>query len=194
MSEHPFSLEEDARLARAISLNRINRVEQPNKQRQRASSVSQVQGGRSLRSRTSTAYGGQLPPTPQPDFMRDRRSRTMTTDSEAVFALGSTMLAAFPDTPPSFPSYLRSPDLRILPPSPSQHSGASTDLIARQEDGLISASRLAEKGFIPLSQMSLQGDKHDKRKFEMGRFAVALANLAYAYRLPLTHRLYCGCL
>lgn len=115
-------------------------------------------GWRLDRQRTSTAYGGQMPPTPllTTPLLKDKRK---TTDSEARFALGSHMLSVL-DSPgtggdqvsPSLP-YLRSPDLRIQPPSPSQASEITTfSALDRERDY---RDGLGQHGFAPLSEIAL---------------------------------------
>lgn len=115
-------------------------------------------GWRADRQRTSTAYGGQMPPTPLLATPLLRKDKRKTTDSEARFALGSHMLSVL-DSPngadqvsPSLP-YLRSPDLRVQPPSPSQASENTTfSALDRERDD---QGRLAQQGFTPLAQMAL---------------------------------------
>lgn len=134
--------------------------------------------------RTSTAYGGQMPPTPALDdgtgynvTAKTGRSRTRTTDSEAVFALGSHMLSASPNTPDDFlkspaavpyfahqaHAFQASPDLHIQPPSPSQSSQmTSFSALDREREY---HRQLAENGFVPLGQMALTaGVQHDRRE------------------------------
>lgn len=132
-------------------------------------------GWRADRQRTSTAYGGQMPPTPllATPLLKDKRK---TTDSEARFALGSHMLSVL-DSPggpeqvsPNLP-YLRSPDLRIQPPSPSQASEMTTfSAMERERDY---QDRLGQQGFTSLSQMALSsgnsGHSQCKREFRSRR-------------------------
>ena len=171
-----FVLQDNTSLTRAISLGRNDRSyqvsrENPIMQRPRSVSVSKLQTRTSQRSRTSTAYGGQMPIIPMSSKREhDRRSRTMTTESEAVFSLGSHMLAAFPDTPPTMP-FLRSPDLRIQPPSPSQ-SSQITDFSMFDKKGTF-YEQMTDGGFAPLAQMALSAGGHDRRK-SIGRFPFAI--------------------
>lgn len=128
-------------------------------------------GWRADRQRTSTAYGGQMPPTPllATPLLKDKRK---TTDSEARFALGSHMLSVL-DSPggpeqatPHLP-YLRSPDLRIQPPSPSQASENTTfSALERERDY---QDQLTQRGFTPLSQMALSAGNsvHSQCEFSL---------------------------
>ena len=184
----PFDLEADANLARALSLTR----KRSESTRQRSVSVNTVTATRQPRMRTSTAYGGQMPPTPALDDgtgyggnAKIGRLRTRTTDSEAVFALGSHMLSASPNTPDDFlkspaavpyfahqqHAFQASPDLHIQPPSPSQSSQmTSFSALDREREY---HRQLAENGFVPLGQMALTtGTQHDRRECRLSPISV----------------------
>ena len=192
-SSSHFGLEEDANLARAVSLSRKAGLlessepcsgsanadqsqQQQARLRHRSNSVAGQKlaaSSRMARSRTSTAYGGQMPPTPAvgtaPEASPSRRLRTMTTESEAVFAVGNSMLAAFPGTPDHNFSRLSrmqgisSPDLLIQPPSPAigSDSPPKNGGFGREQSY---QAQLAADGFVPLSQMALSANGFDRRK------------------------------
>lgn len=179
-----FGLEEDAKLARALSLSRRSRIDEgpanpasgASRPRQRSNSVAGQKlatSSRAARSRTSTAYGGQMPPTPAVGSAAspgERRMRSHTMDSEAVFAVGNSMLSAYPDTPddflrsPQVTQMLQSPDLLIQPPSPAIGGyEARRGPKAKNADQEYHES-LASDGFVPLAQMALQANGYDQRE------------------------------
>ena len=190
-SSSPFALEEDAKLARALSLSKKARLpendtgiaqQQQQRQRQRSNSVAGQKLAASSRvatSRTSTAYGGQMPPTPAVGASASPipRLRSMTTESEAVFAVGNSMLAAFPDTPnddflrsPQVLQMLHSPDLLIQPPSPTISSTTARAVDPMEKERQYQA-QLARDGFVPLAQMAPSANGYDRRKSARPLFA-----------------------
>lgn len=115
------------------------------------------------RQRTATTQGTGSYNSPRlPSLFLERRK---TTDSEARFALGSHMLNGL-DSPvppsvrgtPGLP-YLRSPDLRVQPPSPSQASDGTTFSVAPERERKY-RDKLAQEGFVPLAEMAVQSKGH----------------------------------